>query len=699
MARPPSNTEERWLLFGALGPLLLAILLQTALTGLTERALVKQSLQTEAETLARLSARLAAAAIEFDDFRSVEELLEHASNTPNFSFGLVVRPDGSVVAYRGAADQRERHLREFGSAPLGEPVTNTNELSFVAAVGPAPSTRLIIGLHTTAADVALLRHLLQSVLLSAVALLVGAFVVLRLVGVVARRREKLERHREVLRETGGLARVGGWELKLPGRHLELSDEAAKLLGGFDAAALLGPVMLKHPALIRCIEQGGAFDVEAEVTGFERWVRVQGQSELGEGQIVRVFGALQDITEQRATREQALAASWAKTQFLANTSHELRTPLNGIMGMAELTLGTPLNAEQQEYLHGVLQSGKTMLALVNDLLDVARIESGMMTLEHVPLSLEDVLSTATRAFATRATASGIELVLTIAPDVDVSRMGDPLRLNQVVTNLLGNALKFTERGEVEVKLSRGDGDLVVVSVRDTGIGIPGDRLEAIFGAFTQADGSTTRRYGGSGLGLTITRELTVMMGGDVTVSSTPGIGSTFSVTLPMQRAAASDLATTPDATPGHHVARGGAEPRQVASVEAPRRAPRGALRVLLAEDNPINATVARRLIERAGHAVTLAHDGQEAVDAALRDEFDLILMDLQMPRLDGLAATRLIRASSKHSNVPIVALTANAMGSDQLACTAAGMDGFLSKPIEPKALARVLDGVGRALTAA
>ena len=786
MARPSTNREERWLLFGALSPLLLAIALQTGLTGLTERALVKKSLQTEAETLARV----AAAAIDFDDSRSVEELLDHMSSSPNFDFGLLLKADGAVVAYRGDEALRAHRVRAFAGAPLDEPVNGPQELSYVAAVGPAPAARLVIGLKTTAADVALLRHLMQGGGVSAIALIVAALVGVRLVRVVARRREGLERQGEMLRETGGLARVGGWELALPARSLELSAEAKQVLGAGDGSALLGLVVLSHPALEACIERGSAFDMEVEVPSLERWVRVQGQSERVEGRTVRVFGALQDITGQRAAREQALAASRAKTQFLANTSHELRTPLNGIIGLTELALGTPpLNPEQREYLQGVRQSGKTMLAIVNDLLDVARIESGKMTLEAVPLALDDLLLNATRAMAGRAAEKGLELVLAISPDVPLGRLGDPLRLHQIVTNLLANAIKFTDRGDVEVRLEASGDAGVVVSVHDTGIGIPVERLEAIFGAFTQADGSTTRRYGGTGLGLTITRELAVMMGGAVTVTSTQGVGSVFSVWLPLARAPGHD-APEPDLATNHAVlivdghpsrsaalgqslARLGIESLSAPNVEAVRsalsspgahfdlallgpefqsddelnqwlvqrsvevvalahagatpargrrsllspvstrelrdlltsRAPAptspspsplrpesGPLRVLVAEDNLINATVAKRLIERAGHEVTVARDGQEAIDAAAATDFDLVLMDLQMPRVDGLEATQRIRSAERNGQVRIVALTANAMSSDQAACAAAGMNGFLAKPVEPRELQRLLDSL-------
>lgn len=771
MVRPAANREERWLLLGALVPLVLAILLHTTLSALTERDLVHRSLEAQAETLALLSARLATAAIEFDDARSVDELLEHASHTPNFDFGMVLRADHTLLAYRGDAAARELRVRDFADMPLNQPVSRQGSLCFVAAVGQ-PTHRLVIGLRTGAADLTVVKHVARGGLLGLVTVLIAAQVVVRLVRGVSRRRRGLERQREILREAGDLVRVGSWELELPAAELQLSAEATTVLGETSADFL-------RPIVSRLAFAGGdeSFELEVELPS-ARWVRVQGRRESMEGRVTRVFGALQDITDDRAAREQALSASRAKSQFLANTSHELRTPLNGIMGLAELALSAGDALEQRQYLQGVLRSAETMLAIVNDLLDLARIESGKLKLESVTFSLDELLVAATRALSGRAASGGLDLVLSIAPNVVLQRIGDPLRLTQVVTNLLGNAIKFTERGEIEVRLEQGPDEQLQLSVRDTGIGIPPDRLDAIFGAFTQADGSTTRKYGGTGLGLTITRELVTLMGGEVSVESTPGVGSTFRVALclptvagaperkvespavlvMMQSKLAAKVVTEhlarlgvdsvvvadPEGARAALAARTrfglclvgpelvatadlqflkaahvdvvglvpfGAAPLQacrslvspvslrelrellapsaVAASPPPSKRPRERLCILLAEDNSINATVARGLLQRLGHEVCHARDGLEAVALAASGRFDLVLMDLQMPYLDGLEATRRIRASEMTSRLPIVALTANAAHSDEAECLSAGMNGFLTKPLDSHALDRLL----------
>lgn len=773
MPRPTANREERWLLLGALVPLVLAILLHTTLGALTERALVHRSLETQAETLALLSARLVAIAVDFDDARSVDELLEHASHTPNFDFGLVLRADGSVLAYRGDPAALEPRVREFASAPLDRPVSRPGSLCFVSGLGSGPAHRLVIGLRTTAADRAVGEHVVRGILFGLGSLVIAAFVVVRLVKIVSRRRWGLERQRETLRAAGTLARVGGWELELGANELQLSSEATAVLGEPSAEFLTSIVS-------RLAREGSEerFDLEVEVPGRGRWLRLQGRREFVEGRLSRVFGALQDITEDRNAREQALSASRAKSQFLANTSHELRTPLNGIIGLAELALDTGDAAERREYLQGVLRSGSTMLAIVNDLLDLARVESGKLTLEAIPFSFDDLLVAATRSLAGRAAATGLDLVLSISPGVVLQRIGDPLRLTQIVTNLLGNAIKFTSQGEVEVRLEQSADDELQLSVRDTGIGIPADRLDAVFGAFTQADGSTTRKYGGTGLGLTITRELVTLMGGVVSVKSAPGEGSTFCVSLRLPRAAGSPierlksgavLVMTKSATLAGALqecfARLGVASRVVTELECARAAvasgpdafrmcligpefntadlgflnsaevelvglaafgappavgrrsllcpvslkelhqllapaapaaiasvkeqSRERLCVLVAEDNPINAMVAKGLLQRLGHEVCHARDGLEAVAQAASGRFDLVLMDLQMPLLDGLEATRRIRESEATSRLPIVALTANATHSDEAECLRAGMDAFLSKPLDSRALDKVL----------
>ncbi len=646
-----------------------------------------------------------------------------------------------------------------------------------------------------------------------------------------RAERKLAESQAMLRAAQSLAHVGSWEFEPTARKLTWSEETYRIhemdasvpLSLDQALAFFVP---EHRPLVagaveRSLRECTGWDLELQIQTMSRrrvWIRTIAQVEATEGRTVRLYGTLQDISERKAAeaamtkaKDEAIDAARTKADFLANMSHEIRTPLNAVIGMTGLLLGTNLDDEQQECLRTVRTASDNLLELINDILDFSKIESGKLDLERQPYSFQECVETALELVAPRATEKRLELACWVDPSVPQILLGDVTRVRQVIVNLLTNAVKFTVQGEVAVSVDllpglTGERRLHGV-VRDTGIGIPADRLDRLFQSFSQVDSSTTRTYGGTGLGLAISRRLVELMGGRIWVESEPGRGSRFHFELPLTLPDASEAAEVGGLDPSsigarrilvvddnatsrdilellivqwggtaecvdspvtalelvsrgerfdavlvdhlmpamngvqftrelrtitgpvevpvilltqlgqrhvtfadgpfvallakpvrpHQLSRAlrqvfdsapGADLAEIAAADWPML---GFLRVLVVEDNPVNQRVARALLERVNIRPDVAAHGGEALDALARQPYDVVIMDIQMPVMNGLDATREIRRRLPTDRQPVViAMTASAMARDRETCLGAGMDDYIAKPVRAELLYARLD---------